>query len=822
MIAYHSNDILLIIRAKLNGRADSGDIQHLSIDSRKIVFPESTLFFAITTSKRDGHDYIKDLYSRGVRHFVISKSIDYRLYSAAQFMLVKDVVESLHFLVATHRKQFDYPVIGITGSNGKTIVKEWLFHVLQNEFNIVRSPRSYNSQLGVPLSVWQMDSVHNLGIFEAGISTDGEMQNLQHVIHPDIGVITNIGEAHNDGFETMLAKLEEKLVLFQESKLLVYCKDHTMIDKVIHQLKFNSLLSWGKTELADVRITNQVVVDGKTSLRLIFSDQHYSLSIPFSDPAAIENAMHVFTVALYLGVAKKVIDRLNDLPPLAMRLEKKEGQNQCTLINDSYNADLNGLFSAIEFMSIQGSKQDKTVIISDITGIVEHEEKTYSDIAEHLAQKKVQRLIGIGPNFQRFSSLFTLKEIRTEVYLDPEEFLSQFQLSAFRNELILIKGSRASRLERISHLLERKIHQTRLEIDLPAITHNLMEYRNAVKRGTGLMAMVKAFSYGSGSYEIANLLQFHQVEYLAVAYVDEGVELRKAGINLPIMVMNTEPQAFPELLEFNLEPELFSIDIAKQFDHFLQQEGISFSPVHIKVDTGMHRLGFDLDTLNELISLIQSKNSFKIQSVFTHLVASENEQEDDFTKQQIIEFDKGCAIFKEALGYSFLTHAANTAAITRHPNMPYSLVRLGIGLYGIDPGNTQVNLIESSSLKTTISQIKLVSKGESVGYGRKTILQRNSIIATIRIGYADGYPRSLGNGIGSVLIKGKQVKTIGNVCMDMTMVDITDYSDITIEDEVLVFGKGNSIRVVAEAAGTIPYEIMTGISQRVQRVYFHE
>ena len=822
MIAYHSNDILLIIRAKLNGRADSGDIQHLSIDSRKIVFPESTLFFAITTSKRDGHDYIKELYSRGVRHFVISKSTDYHIYPAAQFMLVKDVVESLHLLVATHRKKFDYPVIGITGSNGKTIVKEWLFHVLQTEFNIVRSPRSYNSQLGVPLSVWQMDSMHNLGIFEAGISTVSEMEHLQPVIKPVIGVITNIGEAHNEGFETMLVKLEEKLFLFQEADVLVYCKDHEMIDKVVHQSKFNSVLSWGKNDLADIRITEQVILDGITSLQLIFSDEQYSLSIPFSDPAAIENAMHVFAVALYLGVAKKIVDRLSDLPPLAMRLEKKEGQNQCTLINDSYNADLNGLFSAIEFMSIQTSKQDKTVILSDITGIIEHEEKTYNDIAEYLSQKKVQRLIGIGPHFYRFSSFFNHKGISTEVYLDPEEFLAHFKLSTFRNELILIKGSRASRLERISHLLERKIHQTRLEIDLPAITHNLMEYRNIVKKGTGLMVMVKAFSYGSGSYEIANLLQFHQVEYLAVAYVDEGVELRKAGINLPIMVMNTEPQAFPELLEFNLEPELFSIEIAKQFDQFLQQEGINFFPVHIKLDTGMHRLGFEVGSLDELISLIKNQNVFKVQSVFTHLVASENDLEDDFTNQQLGEFDKGCTILKEALGYSFLTHAANTAAISRFPDLSNSLVRLGIGLYGVNPGNAHLNLIESSSLKTTISQIKRVSKGETVGYGRKAILQRNSIIATIRIGYADGYPRSLGNGIGSVLIKGKPVNTIGNVCMDMTMVDITDFPEITVEDEVLVFGKGNSIKAIAEAAGTIPYEIMTGISQRVQRVYFHE
>lgn len=826
MAGYHSKEIQTLIQAQSFGRDSSDILEHLLIDSRKLVFPNSTLFFAIKTSKRNGHQFIGELYRRGVRNFVVEEQLEFENYPDAQFLMVKDVIQALQTLAASHRKNFNFPIIGITGSNGKTIIKEWLNHLLQHTYNIVRSPRSYNSQLGVPLSIWPMCEYNNLGIFEAGISAEGEMQKLEDIIAPTIGIISNIGEAHSEGFKSTSNKLAEKLVLFASSQFLVYCKDHVQVDEAIQQKikegRFAKTISWGMGTDADINLLEKKVGSKRTYIKASYKNKEFTFVIPYSDPAAIENAMHCFACSIVLEKADEVLVHMNDLPPLSMRLEIKEGQNQCTLINDSYNADLNGLLSALEFMGMQGEQEKRTVILSDLAGVVGDSATLYATIAAHLCEKKVSRIIGIGKVFLEHSTAFSTEIFQLELYETTAEFLKNFHTSSFRNEIILIKGARAFRFEQISHLLERKVHQTRLEIDLSAITLNLKTYRGCLDSNTGLMVMVKAFSYGAGSYEVANLLQFHRVEYLAVAYVDEGVELRKAGIHLPIMVMNTEAQAFPELLEYNLEPEIYSIEIANLFHQYLQSEGIAYFPIHIKLDTGMHRLGFDDTALPELIKIISKGNVFKVQSVFTHLVASEDPAEDDFTKNQALTFDKSCGLIQKCLGYSFLRHAANTAAISRHPNLQYDMVRLGIGLYGVDPGNSIHELLESGTLKTTISQIKEVKAGESVGYGRKAIMKKDSIIATIRIGYADGYPRNLGNGKGSVWINGQMVKTVGNVCMDMTMVDITEYPNIHLNDEVVVFGKENSIKKVAADAQTIPYEIMTGISQRVPRVYFGE
>lgn len=814
------------IGAQVKGRQTQASIEHLLIDSRKLVFPDTSLFFSIKTEKRDGHDYIADLYRRGVRNFVVSELVQLDQFPDAQFLHVKDVVYALQQIAANHRMQFHYPVIGITGSNGKTIVKEWLFHLLYQQYKIVRSPRSYNSQLGVPLSVWQMDETHELGLFEAGISCRGEMEKLNMVIQPTIGLITNIGEAHSEGFDTMQEKLDEKLKLFSGVNYLVYCKDHELIDGTINtRLKRDKdlqLISWGRSNEASIQIRSMNVVHGKMQIDLSYAKRQVFIELPFIDHAAVENAMHCIAIAVALGKLDEVISRMQDLPSQSMRLEMKQGQQDCIIINDTYNADMNGLLTALEFLGMQSDSRKKGVILSDVAGISGEAEQSYELIADHLLQNKVRRLIGIGEQFKLFGSLFEKRGIETAMFSSTEDFIHSFLLSDFRYETILIKGMRHFRMERISRLLESKTHQTRLEIDLSAISHNLHEYRKQIRKGTGIMAMVKAFSYGAGSYEIANLLQFHKVEYLAVAYVDEGIELRRAGINMPIMVMNTEHSAFSELVEYDLEPEIYSMEIAEAFNDYLLKQGLNFFPVHIKLDTGMHRLGFDETSIADLLAMISYSNSMKVQSVFTHLVASEDEQHDVYTKQQALLFESICGSMQSALGYPFYRHAANTAAIRRFPELQYEMVRLGIGLYGVDPGGTGIDLIETATLKSTIAQIRHVKAGDSVGYGRKAIMLKDSRIATIRIGYADGFPRSLGNGKGEVIIKGHCIKTVGNICMDMTMVDITEYPDIELDDEVVIFGKDLPVSKIAQQAGTIAYEIMTGISQRVPRVYYGE
>ena len=814
------------IGAQIKGRQTEATILHLLIDSRKLVFPNTSLFFSIKTEKRDGHDFISDLYRRGVRNFVVSELIPVDQFPGAQFLQVKNVVYALQQIASNHRIQFHYPVIGITGSNGKTIVKEWLFHLLHQQFNIVRSPRSYNSQLGVPLSVWQMDETHELGLFEAGISCRGEMEKLKMIIQPTIGLITNIGEAHSEGFDTIQEKLNEKLRLFTGVKYLVYCKDHELIDQAINaSLNVNKgiqLISWGRSIEATIQIQSMNVLHGKTQMDFIYAKRQVSIELPFIDQAAMENAMHCIAIAVVLGKLDEVILRMHDLPAQSMRLEMKQGQQDCIIINDTYNADMNGLLTALEFLGMQSDSRKKAVILSDVAGISNEAEQVYGLIADHLLQNKVRRLIGIGEQFKLFGSLFEKRGIETALFSSTDDFIHSFLLSDFRNETILIKGMRHFKMERISRLLESKTHQTRLEIDLSTISHNLQEYRKQLRKGTGIMAMVKAFSYGAGSYEIANLLQFHKVEYLAVAYVDEGIELRRAGINMPIMVMNTEHTGFSELVEYDLEPEIYSIEIAEAFNDFLLKEGLNFFPVHIKLDTGMHRLGFDETSIGDLLAMISSSSSMKVQSVFTHLVASEDEQHDVYTKKQASLFESICTLMQSSLGYTFYRHAANTAAIRRFPQFQYEMVRLGIGLYGIDPGDKGIDLIESATLKSTIAQIRQVKAGDSVGYGRKAIMLNDSRIATIRIGYADGFPRTLGNGKGEVIIKGHLIKTVGNICMDMTMVDITDHPDIELSDEVIVFGKDLPVSKIAQQAGTIAYEIMTGISQRVPRVYYGE
>jgi len=824
MAVYTPDHIANLIGAKHHGSSINYPITYLLIDSRKLVFPSATLFFAIKSSTGDGHAYIHDLYQSGVRNFVVAVLPELDLFPEASFFVVQDVVKALQQLAVYHRNQFDYPVIGITGSNGKTIVKEWLNHILQNKFHIVRSPRSFNSQLGVPLSIWGMNSENDLAIFEAGISKRHEMSTLHSIIQPNIGLITNIGEAHNDGFSSSAEKLNEKLSLFQGVDVLLYCKDHFLVDQQVSQLlttkAIKKVYTWSRTSTAaNVFLYKIEQHHRSTSLYVRVGEKEISFVIPFIDQVAVENAMHCFTMACYLGVSEDVVGYMLDLPPLSLRLEMVDGQLGSRIINDSYNADLSGLLSALDFMGLQNQSWKRAVILSDISGINKDVEKVYADLSSYLKSKKVKRLYGVGSVIQEHEQCFIDNQIDCLFFKDTEELLNNIHVSDFRDELVLIKGARNFQFERIGALLENKKHRTRLEVDLSAIAQNLHQYKSALRPTTKLMVMVKAFSYGAGSFEIANLLQYSHVDYIAVAYADEGVELRRAGIRLPIMIMNTEEESFSSLITHNLEPELYSTEISIAFAQFLSKEGISHYPVHVKLDTGMHRLGFEEQELNAFFQQSNVQQLMHVKSVFTHFVASEDPLQDAFTQKQLAVFNRLCISLQHQLGYEFIRHAANTSAIRRHPDAQLEMVRLGIGLYGVDPSNDDTILQEAIALKTTIAQIRKVKQGETVGYGGKSILQRDALIATIRIGYADGYPRSLGNGKGTVMINGQLVPTVGSVCMDMTMLDITDHPEISLNDEVLVFGQDKSIVQLAKEAGTIPYEIMTGITQRVPRVY---
>jgi alanine racemase len=826
MMGYSVADIARMSGARLEGNIYfQGRVEHLLTDSRKLTFPDSTLFFAIQTKQGNGHAYIPELYRQGVRHFMVTTLPDLEQFPEAIFYVVDNVMNALHQLVMHHRQQFSIPVIGITGSNGKTIVKEWLNALLQNRLKIVRSPRSYNSQLGVPLSVWGMQVSHELAIFEAGISKPGEMALLENVIKPTIGLITNLGAAHSEGFSGQSNKLQEKLLLFQAVSYLVYCSDHLLIHEALLAAKKTfpdrKLVSWGRTAGSTLWLRSETATLSGSRLTVVVAENTYHLDIPYKDTAAIENAMHSFALAYVLGFEHEIMNYMPQLPPLAMRLEIKEGQQGCTIINDSYNADLSGMFTAIDFLHLQDGSRARTVILSDISGLSDNEGEAYEQLAAYLERHQVQKVFGAGQTISKYAAFFSSR-MEAVFFQDTTALLDNLLHVVFSQEVILIKGARHFHFEKISNILESKKHQTRMEVNLAGIAQNFKLYRQALPPETSMMVMVKAFSYGAGSIEIARLLQFYHADYIAVAYVDEGAELRNAGIHLPIMVMNTEPQAFASLVEHHLEPELYSLEIIDSFNDFLKKEGIRFYPVHIKLDTGMHRLGLNREDLMRFLQDFGDSSHLMIKSVFTHLVASEDPAQDDFTQHQLDEFEQFCGLLQEGLGYHFKRHAANTAAIRRHHRANYEMVRLGIGLYGIDTGNSGLPLQESVSLKTTIAQIRQVKAGESVGYGRKSILNRDSLIATVRLGYADGFPRALGNGMATVQIRGKCYPTVGNVCMDMTMIDITGADEIGLDDEVLVFGNGHSVCELASAAGTIPYEIMTGIAQRVPRIYLSE
>ncbi len=813
----HASYVPSVIQEILSCRSDirdnHADIQYLLIDSRKIIQAAQSVFIALK-AKRDGHLFIEDIYAEGVRNFIVSDSYaGNKKLSDANFYYVSDTLQALQSLASTHRLKFTFPVIGITGSNGKTIVKDWLFQLLSPEYYIVRSPKSYNSQIGVPVSVWLMNEHHQLGIFEAGISTSGEMKNLQKIIQPTIGILTNIKAAHDDGFDNRKEKLIEKLKLFESSELTILPLDY-LEDIPVPENAF----TWSMKRQADLQVTEVERKNRGYFVQALFRSEYIYLDIPFTDEASLENIIICWAVMLSLGYEHELIaERMQSLHALPMRLELRQGINDCSVINDSYSADISSLFIAVDFLNQQQQHLKKTVILSDINHPDQLE--IYPLIAAYLLKNNVTRIIGIGKEISEHAMYFMMDKV---FYPDTESFLNDIHSISFSNETILIKGARSFAFERIGKLLEQKVHETILEINLNALIHNVNVYRSFLKPTTKIMAMVKAFSYGSGSFEIANLLQYNKIDYLAVAFADEGVELRKAGIELPIMVMNPEPLSFTQIVRYHLEPELYNFRVYDAFVEYLKGKGLSDYKVHLKLDTGMHRLGFEAKHIQALCERIQKDKPVKVSSVFSHLAASEDQAQDSYTRQQIKLFSEMSDQLRSVIGYDFIKHISNTAAILRFPDAQFDMVRLGIGMYGIDyTGDFKSQLEETVMLKTTVTQIKELKAGETVGYGRKAVLQKDSQIATVKIGYADGYSRSFGNGIGYMLINGAKCKVVGNVCMDMCMLDV---SGLNIREgmEVAVFGAGIDINEMAASINTISYEILSNISQRVKRIYYYE
>ncbi len=807
----------------------------LLTDSRFLSHASDTIFVAIKGERHEGHEFIEDLINKGVKDFIVDKSWysnHPQLHDKATFEVVDNSVKALQKLSIQHRNQFSFPVVGITGSNGKTIVKEWLSAILQQYFSLVKSPRSYNSQIGVPLSVWQMSENHSLGIFEAGISLPAEMQNLQNIIQPEIGIFTNIGSAHSEGFRSLKQKITEKLRLFRQSKTLIYCQDYENLDEEIRIfLKAVNpslqLIAWSKEQKGSI----QIDIDKKKDfclLKIYWNGEEYDIRLPFIDDASIENSIHCFFASfeiLKLNFSEDQILQiiqvgLDSLKPVPMRLELKEGINNCYLIDDSYNNDFGGLVMALNFMNQHHINRKKTIILSDVLQSGLKDVELYSKINELLIGTGIEKVIGIGPNISQNANQFN----QIDCYKNLEDFLNEVKFGSFKNELILVKGARHFSFEKIVNELINKVHGTVFEINLDAITHNLNYYKSRVSTKTKIMAMVKASAYGSGSTEIASLLQYHLVDYLAVAYTDEGVDLRKNGIELPIMVLNPHPDTFSKLLEFNLEPEIYSLNNLNDFRSFI--EDLEFKPseikIHLKIDTGMNRLGFIEKDLTDLNKILAENPSLKVASIFSHLAAADNKKHKEFSLQQINIFNILSNKIIEHLSYKPLKHIANSAGIMAYPEASFDMVRLGIGLYGVESTDVaQKELMTIGSLKTKISQIKEVKAGETVGYGRVGKPEKDSRIATISIGYADGFDRHLSNGKGKVWVNGTLCPTVGNVCMDMSMIDITE-AKAKEGDSVEIFGTNHPIFEMAKALDTIPYEILTKIGSRVKRVFFKE
>ena len=816
-----SSDIARIVKGKLTG--PSGLIlTEVVTDNRQLSITDGLVFFALKGKNHDGHNYIDSLYQKGIRTFVTEKLPEhYEEYDEAAFIVTANTLVALQTLASYIRRSFKSPVIAITGSAGKTIVKEWLADILGLTTPVIRSPKSYNSQVGVPLSILKLDDRYKLGIFEAGISMPGEMEKLQHIIDPDIGVITNVGDAHSENFPDNLVKAEEKLKLFINASLIIYCSDHELIHQSILNndiLKAKILVDWScEKEGAKIFVTKSILPRGRTGISMRFNNIANDFEIPFSDRASVENAITVAAACLALGTSSEIISRgMTGLVSVAMRMEMKSGINNCQLIEDYYNSDPGSLGMALEYLKSQNGRK-ATLILSDFVQSGRNEKDLYGEVARLVRKTGIKKFIGIGNALARNSKLF---DESARFFYTTDEFVNSFNSSDFRNEIILLKGARIYEFEKIGKLLEQQIHQTVLEVNLDAISHNLNEFRRHLDPGTRIMAMVKAFAYGAGPAEISALLEYHRVSYLAVAYADEGVELRNSGVTLPIMVMNPDPSAAELLIKYSLEPEIYSLSSLEQFKAVASRHGLISYPVHIKIDTGMHRLGFMPEDIDDLTGRIRNTECIKVISVFSHLAASDDPYLDHFSHHQVEVFLTAVNKIRDATGYSFLRHILNSSGIARFPQYQFEMVRPGIGMYGVGHFDG-LDLKIAGRFKTRISQIKTIKAGEPVGYGCADVSENERTIAILPVGYADGLSRKLGNRNGNLYIKGSVVQIVGNVCMDMCMADVTGINADT-GDEAEIFGEKISIDEIARKCETIPYEILTSIPRRVKRVFFRE
>ena len=818
-MAYSLQEIASIINGQLIGDGNIA-ITHLLTDSRTLRDTESVLFVALKGNSGDGHKYINDLIIQGVSSFLVSSwSIIEPIPEKTGIIVVKDTLEALQKLVAEHRQRFSCPVIGITGSNGKTIVKEWLNSCLNANYLIARSPRSYNSQIGVPLSVWEMSDQTELGIFEAGISQPNEMARISPIIKPTIGLFTNLGDAHQENFADRAQKLREKALLFQNANTIIMSSDDAETLTNIKQMyPDKNIYTWGIQPSDNVYIKKQEYYSNATKVLVKLGSLKTNITIPFRDSASFQNACHTITTLCFFGINLETInERIGTLQSIDMRLEMKKGRNNCTIINDSYNSDIVSLESSFEFLAFQNQISNKIVIVSDILQSGYPPGVLYEKVAKIINYHSFNQFIGIGPQIKAYRHLFHVNAL---FFTTTTELLNYFEQKPPSNSIILLKGGRRFRFERIDRFLQSRQHRTIMEVNLDTMVSNLRVFRSLLKPTTKIIAMLKAFGYGTGSYELANILQHHNVDYLAVAFTDEAIHLRENSIHLPIMVMNPGIETIPDILHYRFEPEVFSLDFLKSFELYLQKNSIVNFPVHIKVDSGMNRSGFKMEDLPQLLSELKKCTNIRVCSVFSHLSAADDPMFDEFTYQQIKEYEIICTQISKTLGYNFFRHILNSAGTERFTESQFDAVRLGIGLYGITFSDNKA-IKQVATLRSRVMQIKEIGKEETVGYSRKGKINRNSTIATIPIGYADGFRRSLGNGRGKMLINGQLAPTIGNICMDMTMLDVTGM-DVSPGDDVIIFGPELPLGYIAKEMGTIPYEVLTGISSRVRRIYFRE
>ena len=840
---YSIEKVTTLIGARRIGETDA-QIGWLLTDSRSLCFPEETLFFALRSARNDGHRYIADLYRRGVRNFVVDAKGILEFHADgtegmkdANFLIVPSPLAALQRLAERHRDEFNLPIVGITGSNGKTMVKEWLYQLLLPSQKIVRSPRSYNSQIGVPLSVWLLNEQTEVGIFEAGISQPGEMFALRDIIQPTIGVLTTLGPAHQENFRSMEEKCMEKLELMHDTEAMVYPSDNDIVSRCIRRMNYQGeKISWSMCDeqaalfIKEVKTVNSPLSTLHSQLTYIWQGEENCYTIPFIDEASIENSITCAAVALHMGLnPSQLADRMPKLEPVAMRLEVKQGQRGCVLINDSYNSDVNSLDIALDFMqrrsqsnsplSTLNSQLKKTLILSDIFQTGTTPEALYAQVSELAVKRGIDKFIGIGPELTAQADKIQIAD--KAFFADVPHFLSNEAFAGLRNELILLKGARSFGFDQITELLEQKVHETILEVNLNAVVENLNYFRSFLKPETKMVCMIKADGYGAGAVEIAKTLQDQRVDYLAVAVADEGVTLRKAGITSNIMIMNPEMTAFKTMFDYDLEPEVYSFRLLDALIKAARKEGITGWPVHIKFDTGMHRLGFDpKDDIFKLIDRLKHQTAIIPRSVFSHFVGSDSDGFDDFSAQQFALFQEGSEKLQAAFSHRILRHMDNSAGIEHFPERQMDMCRLGIGLYGVDPRDNHI-LHTVSTLKTTILQLRHVPAGETVGYSRKGKIGRDSVIAAIPIGYADGLNRHLGNRNCYCLVKGQKAEYVGNICMDVAMIDVTDIPCVE-GDQVEIFGENLPVTVLSDTLDTIPYEVLTGVSNRVKRVYFQD